>query len=179
MRRVLGDADENGAVVRFHRAGDPGRQDREHANQHRRLIDDVARQELLDDVGCPLLEQLTLARFVEAAGLTRHLRRVRGIYRRRRDATIEAVAASLPGAVPTGVAAGLHVYIQLPQWCDESRLIEAARRRGVLVEGASWHWSRPESAPPSLVLGYGSIDEPAIRDGLEMVGSIYRDGRSR
>jgi GntR family transcriptional regulator/MocR family aminotransferase len=145
----------------------------------RRLIDDVARQKLLDDVGSPLLEQLTLARFVEAGGLTRHLRRVRPIYRRRRDATIDAVAASLPGAVPTGVAAGLHVYVQLPQWCDESRLIDAARRRGVLVEGAGWHWSRPGSAPPALVLGYGSIDEPAISAGLEMVGSIYRGQADR
>jgi GntR family transcriptional regulator / MocR family aminotransferase len=139
----------------------------------RRVIDDVAREKVLDDMGSPLLEQLTLARFIEAGGLTRHLRRVRPIYRRRRDAAIEAVTASLPGAVPTGVAAGLHVYVQLPRWCDESRLTEAARRRGVLVEGAGWHWSRPRSAPPALVLGYGSIEELAIRGGLERLGSIF------
>ena len=139
----------------------------------RRIIDDVARQKVLDDVGSPLLEQLALARFLGGGGLTRHLRRVRPIYRRRRDAAIEAVTASLPGAVPTGVAAGLHVYVQLPRWCDESPLTEAARRRGVLVEGASWHWSRPRSAPPALVLGYGSIDEPAVRGGLERLGAVF------
>lgn len=139
----------------------------------RRFVDDVAREKVLDDMGSPLLEQLALARFIEAGGLTRHLRRVRPTYRHRRDAAIQAVAASLPGAVPTGVAAGLHVYVQLPRWCDESTLTEAARMRGVLVEGADWHWSRPRSAPPALVLGYGSVDEPAIRAGLERLGAIY------
>jgi GntR family transcriptional regulator/MocR family aminotransferase len=137
------------------------------------LIDDVMHQKLLDDMGTPLLEQLTLARFVDSGGLARHLRRVRPIYRRRRDATLEAVEAQLPGAVPTGVAAGLHVYVQLPDWCDELSLAEAARQKGVLIEGASWHWSEPRSAPPALVLGYGSVDESTIRKGLAMLGSIY------
>jgi GntR family transcriptional regulator / MocR family aminotransferase len=140
-----------------------------------RLIEDVARQKLLDDMGTTMLEQLTLARFIETGGLTRHLRRVRPIYRRRLDAALEAVAASLPEAVPKRVAAGLHLYVQLPTWCDELRLVDAAFQRDVLIEGASWHWSVPRSAPPALVMGYGAIDERAIRIGLEILGSIYRE----
>ena len=38
------------------------------------------------------------------------------------------------------------------------RLTEIARTEGVLIEGAGWHWSDPQSAPPALVLGYGSIE---------------------
>jgi GntR family transcriptional regulator / MocR family aminotransferase len=138
------------------------------------LVQDVVREKLLDDMGTTMLEQLALARFIESGGLARHLRRVRPVYRRRRDATLEVLSTALPGAVPTGVAAGLHLYVQLPNGCDESRLIEAARQRSVLIEGASEHWSDPRSAPPALVLGYGSIAESAIRDGLATLGSIYR-----
>jgi GntR family transcriptional regulator / MocR family aminotransferase len=141
------------------------------------LVGDVVREKLLDDMGTTMLEQLALARFIDAGGLTRHLRRVRPIYRRRRDATMEALSTSLPGAMPTGVAAGLHVYVQLPSWCDELSLTETARTRGLFVEGASWHWSVPPSAPPALVLGYGAIDEPAIRNGLAILGSIYQEQR--
>jgi GntR family transcriptional regulator/MocR family aminotransferase len=142
-----------------------------------RLVGDVVREKLLDDMGTTLLEQLALAGFIDSGGLTRHLRRVRPIYRRRRDATLEAISTALPGALPTGIAAGLHVYVQLPSGCDQSSLVEAARRRGLHIEGASWHFSDPPSAPPALVLGYGSIDEAAIRTGLALLGSIYRDER--
>jgi GntR family transcriptional regulator/MocR family aminotransferase len=70
------------------------------------LVDDVVREKLLDDMGTTLLEQLALARFVDAGGLTRHLRRVRPIYRRRRDAVLDNLSTTLPDAVPTGVTAG-------------------------------------------------------------------------
>jgi GntR family transcriptional regulator/MocR family aminotransferase len=144
----------------------------------RNLVDEVIREKVLDDMGTTLLEQLALARFIGGGGLTRHLRRVRPIYRRRRDATLQAISTALPGALPTGIAAGLHLYVQLPNGCDESGLVEAARRRGLHIEGASRHFSDPASAPPALVLGYGSTDEAAIRSGLALLGSIYREQRA-
>ncbi len=140
----------------------------------RRLVDDVAQQKLLDDMGSTVFEQHTLARFIESGGFTRHLRRVRPVYRRRRTATLHAVATALPGALPGGVAAGLHMYVQLPSWCDEHRLVETARERGLFIEGANWHWSIPDSAPPALVLGYGANTEATIAKGLAALGSIYR-----
>jgi GntR family transcriptional regulator/MocR family aminotransferase len=142
-----------------------------------RLVHDVIREKMLDDMGTTMLEQLALARFVSGGGLTRHLRRVRPIYRRRRNAALEAITAALPGALPTGIAAGLHVYVRLPDGVDESGLVEAARRRGLHIEGASWHFNDAASAPPALVLGYGSIDEAAIRSGLALLGSVYRERR--
>jgi GntR family transcriptional regulator/MocR family aminotransferase len=139
------------------------------------LADDVDREKLFDDMGTTMLEQLALARFIDTGGLTRHLRRVRPIYRRRRNATLEALSTFLPDAVPTGVAAGLHVYVQLPSDCDESTLIQAAHQRGLLIEGASWHFRDPASAPTALVLGYGAVAEPAIHSALAMLGEIYRE----
>jgi GntR family transcriptional regulator/MocR family aminotransferase len=141
------------------------------------LVDGAVRQKLLDDMGNTVLEQLAMARFIETGGLARHLRRVRPIYRRRRDAALASIAASLPDAIPTGVAAGLHMYVSLPADCNEMELVERARNRGVLVEGASWHWSVPAAAPPALVIGYGAIAEPAIRNGLAILGSIYQEHR--
>ena len=72
-------------------------------------IDEVSQQKLFDDMGTTVLEQLTLACFFDAGGFTRNLRRMRAIYRRRRNATLHALATSLPAAVSSGVAAGLHV----------------------------------------------------------------------
>jgi GntR family transcriptional regulator/MocR family aminotransferase len=142
------------------------------------LVEDVVRQKLLDDMGTPMLDQLTLARFIETGALTRHLRRVRPIYRRRLDTALEALGTLLPDAVPRRVAAGLHLYVQLPDWCDELSLVDAAYKRGIVIEGASWHWSVPRSAPPALVLGYGAIGEGAIRSGVTTLASIYHKQRA-
>jgi GntR family transcriptional regulator/MocR family aminotransferase len=66
------------------------------------------------------------------------------------------------------------MYLRLPPSCDEVDLVEAARTRGVLVEGARWHWSAHSAAPPALVIGYGAIAEPAIRSGLAILGALCR-----
>jgi len=86
------------------------------------------------------------------------------IYRRRRDAAPRRALHVASRAVPTGVAAGLHLYVQLPNWCDESGLLVAARKRGLLIEGASWHWSDPPSAPRRWVLGY--VRFPSLRSAM-------------
>jgi GntR family transcriptional regulator / MocR family aminotransferase len=138
-----------------------------------RLVDDVADQKLIDDAGSTVIEQLAMASFIDDGALSRHLRQVRPIYRRRREATLHAVARWLPEASPHGIAAGLHAYIQLPDGCDEAGLIHAAGRLDVIVERASWHWSKPAEAAPALVLGYGALSESSIEKGIETLGSLY------
>ena len=49
------------------------------------------------------------------------------------------------------------------------RDMDAAYKRGVLVEPTAWHWAQPEQAPPSLVLGYGTAGAPAIRRGIALL----------
>ncbi len=122
------------------------------------LVDDLLRAKLLADIATETLGQLTLARFIDSGDLARHWRRVRPLYRVRRDALVAALAARLPEAVPAGVAAGLHLFVRLPSDCREDAMIEAAGRHGVHVEGAARHWADAH-APPALVLGYGSLHE--------------------
>jgi GntR family transcriptional regulator/MocR family aminotransferase len=132
------------------------------------------REKFLDDMASGGLEQLALARFVESGDLTRHLRRVRPIYKRRRDVALASIAMHLPRAKPRGVAAGLNLYIDLPEGCSEREVVRRARERGVFVEGAAWHWARPREAPPALVLGYGATGEAAIESGVEALGAVCR-----
>jgi GntR family transcriptional regulator/MocR family aminotransferase len=130
------------------------------------LVAPVRREKLLDDLATGTLDQLALARFLDAGDLARHLRRVRPVYRRRRDRTLHALTQHLPAATPRGVAAGLHLYVELPAGLDEAAVAEAARDRGVEVAGAAWHWHDKSSAPPGLVLGYGAVGEAGIERGI-------------
>jgi GntR family transcriptional regulator/MocR family aminotransferase len=133
------------------------------------LIGALEREKRFDDMGSPLLEQLAFARFVERGDFPRYLRRVRPIYRRRRDHAIAALREILPDASWHGGSGGLHLHVKLPEDVDQRALARAAYERGVLLEDAAWHWARREQAPPSLVLGYGAVTEPTLRRALTIV----------
>jgi GntR family transcriptional regulator/MocR family aminotransferase len=143
------------------------------------LMPAVRQAKFLDDRATGTLEQLALARLVESGDLARHLRRVRPIYRRRRDAALRALARHLPGARAEGADAGLHLFVRLPPGTDERALVAGAAARNVRVEGAAAHWARPAAAPPSLALGYAELAEPAVERAVALLGEAYREASPR
>ena len=68
----------------------------------------------------------------------------------RRDALIAALARWLPDARPSGVAAGLHVLVTLPDLHDEPEIVARARAAGVGVYPLSPFRTsgRPTNRPP-------------------------------
>jgi GntR family transcriptional regulator / MocR family aminotransferase len=138
------------------------------------LVDDLEQEKLYDDMGSNLLDQLAFARFLDSGDFSRHLRRVRPVYRARRDATRKALALHLPDVRPQGEAAGLHLHVLLPEGVNELEFAAEAYDRGVLVEDGAWHWAQPENAPPSIVLGYGSLSEAVIRRGIAILADARR-----
>jgi GntR family transcriptional regulator/MocR family aminotransferase len=103
----------------------------------RDLVDDVAAAKVLADRGSSALEQLALADFLDRGEFDRHLRRLRPVYRRRRDALLAALAERLPDLEPAGIAAGLHLVAWLPPDLDEAAVVAAAARHGVAVNGVT------------------------------------------
>jgi GntR family transcriptional regulator / MocR family aminotransferase len=138
-----------------------------------RLADDVGEQKAADDLGTPMVDQLALADFIAHGDLDRHLRGSRLEYRRRRDALVAALARHLPDARVDGIAAGLHLVVRLPDGADESRVLEAARARGVGAGGLSEHRFTP--GPPALLLGYGRIPASAIAAGVRELARAIDD----
>ena len=142
------------------------------------LADPLRREKILDDLATGAFDQLALARLIESGDLARHLRRVRPLYRARRDRALRALQEHLPDATPRGVDAGLHLYVELPPGLDERALAAAASERGVEVQGAAWHWHDKDRAPPGLVLGYGALSEVAISRGIAALGDAARAAAS-
>jgi GntR family transcriptional regulator/MocR family aminotransferase len=136
------------------------------------LVDSVVEAKLLDDLGCPALEQLVLARLIDTAAYDRHLRKARRRNRDRRDALIEAVTHSLPGARVSGISAGLHALVRLPRAVNAQRLLEAAARRSVGVYPLTLHMMEPAHQTDALVLGYAGLSEPAIEEGIRRLAEV-------
>ncbi|MDG4820694.1 PLP-dependent aminotransferase family protein [Asanoa sp. WMMD1127] len=133
------------------------------------LVDDLAAAKQAADRGSSALDQLAFADFLAHGEFDRHLRRMRPVYRRRRDALLAALAAHLPEFRPAGVAAGLHLVAWLPPGLDEDTVVAAGLRSGVGVHGVGPYRLAP--GPPGLIFGYATLDPPAIDEGLGLLAA--------
>jgi GntR family transcriptional regulator/MocR family aminotransferase len=127
------------------------------------LAEDLITAKFLGDFAAETLGQRTLARFITSGGFARHLRRVRPVYRSRRDRLLAALRAHLPEIRPGGQAAGLHLLLRLPAGLDPDTVVEAAARHGIQLEDAAPHWAGHRAVPPTLLIGYGGLRESTLR----------------
>jgi GntR family transcriptional regulator/MocR family aminotransferase len=145
----------------------------------RALVDPFAEAKILADRGSPILDQLTFADFLTRGEFDRHLRRMRPVYRARRDALLQALSEHLPELRPAGIAAGMHLVAWLPDDLDEADVIEAAARERVRVAGVSPYRLAP-AVTGGLIFGYANLSERAIGDGVARIAAAIRalrDGR--
>ncbi len=108
------------------------------------------------DAGSPVLEQATFARLIAAGAYERHLRAARRHQRVRRDALRAAVAVHLPTARVTGIAAGLHALVELPEPVDAAELTEAA----LAAEVGVYPLSRWRADPPGDLRARPRLRQP-------------------
>jgi GntR family transcriptional regulator/MocR family aminotransferase len=138
------------------------------------LVDGVRAEKMLADQGTARIEQLAFARFLARGDLDRHLRRMRARYRARRDAMVAALAAELPEATVRGIAAGLHVTVELPGGHDEDAIRRAAGDLGVAISTLG-DYRTSVAGPPTLILGYAQMSEDRMRDGIhELARAVHR-----
>jgi GntR family transcriptional regulator / MocR family aminotransferase len=143
------------------------------------LMPAVSDEKLLADRGTARIEQFAFADFLARGELDRHLRRMRAHYRGRRDALIDALHDSLPETTVLGVAAGLHVTVELPDGDDEHAVHDEARQRGIELERMSEYGGDGDERPAALLLGYAQMPEPTIRAGIATLADAVAAARLR
>ncbi|MEQ4725061.1 PLP-dependent aminotransferase family protein [Nonomuraea sp. B19D2] len=113
-------------------------------------------------------DQLTLADFLSSGSYERHLRRMRKVYRRRRDQLTTTLARRAPHIRVSGIAAGLHAVLDLPPGTEDAAL-RAARRLGLALDGLGAYRHPAGAMPPrdGLVIGYGTPPEHLFTAALD------------
>jgi GntR family transcriptional regulator/MocR family aminotransferase len=122
------------------------------------------------------LGQLAAARLMSTGAYDRHLRSARLAYRRKREALLAALDEQLPGVRVHGVAAGLHVVLELPPGIAEHAVAAQAAQRGLRVYPLGRFCARAQP-PPSLVIGYASVGEGALRDAVAVLADAVAAAR--
>ncbi|MFD8599991.1 PLP-dependent aminotransferase family protein [Kitasatospora sp. NPDC059646] len=141
------------------------------------LVEPVTRHKQLADGQSGALEQLTLAELIDSGGYDRHIRRSRQLLRRRRDRLVEVLAARAPQVRVTGISAGLHAVLELPEGSPgEEELRSRALRSGLRLHTLGWSRAdgatRPPDRPPALVIGYGTPPDHAFEAALDALCAL-------
>jgi len=143
-----------------------------------RLVEPVAEAKRFTDAHTEAIGQLTLAELITSHSYDRHIRAGRLQYRWRRDLLVERLGDRHR---LRGVAAGLHVLVDLPAaGPNEDAVCERAAAHGLAVGalGPHWHAPRPD-APQGLVVGYAGPRRASYPAALDTLARVLRVGRGR
>jgi GntR family transcriptional regulator/MocR family aminotransferase len=133
----------------------------------------VATAKFLADHGGPVLDQLAFAELLASGGYDRHLRRARRVHRQRRDALVAALRTYLPIGRISGVAAGLHLVVDLPPGHDDAATAARARTAGLSPIALSELRMRG-GGRPGLVLGYAAHAPHELARAVRLLARLAR-----
>jgi GntR family transcriptional regulator/MocR family aminotransferase len=126
------------------------------------------------DRGTSALEQLTFAGLIASGEFDRHIRHMRGIYRRRRDELVDTLARAHPGLRLAGISAGLHAMAYLPEHGPSERQVRSrAAQLSLALHTLSGYWHTPaQPAPQAIIIGYATPADHAYRPALAALARL-------
>ncbi|WP_324732474.1 MocR-like pyridoxine biosynthesis transcription factor PdxR [Pseudomonas paeninsulae] len=143
------------------------------------LAESFARRRALDMRHSEIGTQAVMAEFIAAGHFQRHIRRMRGAARSRRDALLAGWPSAVPGCAPLPVVeAGLHLCVRVDSLARERELIAVAAAVGVELNALSDYWladsTEPEAQRAGLVLGFAAVPEAQIGEALQALRRAWR-----
>ncbi|CAN5126958.1 PLP-dependent aminotransferase family protein [soil metagenome] len=124
------------------------------------------------------ITQLAMADFIATGSYDKHIRRMRNIYRRRRDELVQRLAQFAPEVTVSGLCAGLHVLLMLPDGA-EAELLRRAGEAGVGITGLS-RLRHPLSGndipqPDGVVVNFGTPGQHAFPGAVDALCAVLTE----
>ncbi len=143
------------------------------------LRKDLVRAKVLEDLGCPAIEQAAMRMLFERGSFERHLRSSVVELRRRRTALLQGLAQHAGDRLHVvDSQLGMHVIGWLPGFDQErlNRLIGMARRRGLGLHPVGPYF---RESPPQvgLLLGFASLFPRQIEAATKLLGDVLHELR--
>jgi GntR family transcriptional regulator / MocR family aminotransferase len=124
--------------------------------------------------GRSAFDQLAFANFLHRGDFDRHLRRMRQLYRARRDLVVSLLGDLLPHRRVRGIAAGLHVVLEMPSPTAATAVQAEAEEAGIVLETLEQHAFADYAGPAGLLVGYGGLPEPSLEAAIRGLAKLVR-----
>jgi GntR family transcriptional regulator/MocR family aminotransferase len=135
----------------------------------------LVRYKNVNDLATSNLIQRALEAYVTVGRYQAHLRRSCQIYRRRRDAMLQAIQRHLPDGVhvdpPQG---GLFVWLRLPEPLSSGRLLPLAAEDGVTFAPGGIFFLEGSEGEPYLRLNFACQRPEEITEGIRRLGKAVK-----
>ncbi len=114
------------------------------------------------------LEQLILTRFLKDGFLDRHVRKMKRIYKQRRDTLVNSLGRHFPDCTILGQAAGMHLVVEFHSIEFTKKLIKSVEEESnVKIYSVDQYSILKGSHLNKIVMGYGSLSAEKIEEGVK------------
>lgn len=123
------------------------------------------------------LHQDTLYRFMKEGYWTRHINRMRTLYRKKHKLLLSSITKYMGRRVQIiGENAGLHVLLKVKNGMSEEELIKTAHRKKVKVYPTSIYYDKyDDSEFPIILLGFGGLKVNQVDEGIRLLKEAWFD----
>ena len=124
-----------------------------------------------------LTDQAALAEFIAEGHFAAHLKRMRAIYRERRDALRDILDRRLGDVLSaSGGDAGLHLLYYFNAPAEDTVLADASMARGVVFRPLSIYYLDPDRARSGMNLGYACVPMSRIGPAADILCQVLEQG---
>ena len=122
-------------------------------------------------------QQRLVCRFMEEGHFERHLNRMRGVYKAKRDFLLHLLKGKKWIHTILGDNAGLHLVIELNTALTEQELLEKAEKKGIRLYGTNDYFTEGDScfSHVTILLGYGGLALDAMEEGIRRLDLLLTE----
>lgn len=119
------------------------------------------------------IDQRILNEFIRDGYFERHLNKMRMHYRAKHDLLLAELEPFKKAFTISGEDAGLHLLLTARGAVTEAQLLSAATEAGVKVYGMSENMVETDATKATILLGFGSVSEPEMKEGLHRLQKAW------
>ncbi len=137
-----------------------------------KLYEILVTAKLMTDIQNPVFEQIIAYQFLKDGYFTKHIRRMRVLYKKRQDILINEIKKELNQFINIEESpAGMHVIGWLPKHFDDKIIAEEAKKNNITLVALS-RSSLKFFKGPAIMMGYTSFKKNEIVDGVKRLKKV-------
>lgn len=130
------------------------------------MVEPFAVAKSIVDRQSPIFDQIVLSKFIEEGHFTKHIRKMRMLYKERQDFLIDEIKKEIGNLLKVNSSnAGMHIVAWLPEKFNDKRVSDLAKENDLIVYPLSEYKLR-FNQKPALVMGYTGFNKNKLKAGV-------------
>lgn len=134
------------------------------------IIDQVRSIKYTEDIHSPILEQLTLARFIRDGHLDRHIKKAKDFYHKKNQLVRTTLDELFDNQIEiTGYSTGIHLIVKFKGIVFDKPLFDRLDANGIHVPSVEEHAIVKGNHLNQIMIGYGNLSNEEIKEGIKRI----------